>query len=74
MSYDYGNRLVFVGQLGEERYPAWYDLCRTHLDNLVPPRGWTLRRQPLTAVGSADLQNWLTGAPSAPTDTSRSTG
>ena len=74
MSYDYGNRLVFVGQLVEERHPAWYDLCRTHLDNLVPPRGWTLRRQPLTAVGSADPHNWSTGAPSAPTDTSRSTG
>ncbi len=74
MSYDYGNATVFVGQLVEERHPAWYDLCRTHLENLVPPRGWTLRRQPLSAVGSADLQNWSVGAAPAPTDTSRSTG
>ena len=74
MSYDYTNRTVFVGQLIDERHPAFYDLCRTHLERLAPPRGWTLRRQPLSAVGSGDSNDWSFDVPTIPDDSSRSTG
>ena len=74
MSYDYANRAVFVGQLIDERHPAFYDLCRVHLDSLVPPRGWTLRRQPLSAVGSGNPLDWSFGNPTTPYGTTRSTG
>jgi hypothetical protein len=58
MSYDYANRTVFVGQLLEERHPSYYDLCRVHLDALVPPRGWTLRREPVGAATGATDATW----------------
>lgn len=50
MSYDYSSRTVFVGQLAAERHPGLYEFCRSHIDGLVPPKGWTLRREPLVAV------------------------
>ena len=74
MSYDYANRTVFVGQLTDDRHPAFYDLCRVHLESLVPPRGWTLRRQPLSAVGSGSPTEWSFGAPPAPNGSKTSTG
>lgn len=58
MSYDYATATVYVGRLADERHPALYDLCRSHLDNLTPPRGWTLRREPLTAVGGVRDEQW----------------
>ena len=58
MSYDYGTATVFVGRLTAERQPSMYDLCRVHLDNLTPPRGWTLRREPLIAVGGPADDQW----------------
>lgn len=58
MSYDYAQATVYVGRLAEERHPSLYDLCRVHLDNLTPPRGWTLRREPLIAVGTAADDQW----------------
>ena len=58
MSYDYGAATVFVGRLADERHPSLYDLCRLHLDNLTPPRGWTLRREPLVAVGGGADDQW----------------
>ena len=58
MSYDYATATVYLGRLAEERHPALYDLCRVHLDNLTPPRGWTLRREPLFAVGNTADEQW----------------
>lgn len=51
MSYDQGSAIVYIGQLVAERHPAYYDLCRTHVDTLSTPRGWTLRREPLRLAG-----------------------
>jgi Protein of unknown function (DUF3499) len=57
MSYDYATRTVFVGRLLVDRQPNYYDLCRTHTDALVPPRGWTMRREPIAQAGAFD-ENW----------------
>ena len=73
MSYDYGNRTVFLGTLLPDRHPAFYDLCRVHLESLVPPRGWTLRRQPLASVGS-NGPDWAIDSPPAPNGNKTSTG
>ena len=54
MSYDHAGAVVFVGALVAERHPAYYDLCRTHLDGLTAPRGWTVRREPLHVAGAVD--------------------
>jgi hypothetical protein len=51
MSYDHAGATVFVGQLTVEREPSMYDLCRRHLDVLSAPKGWTVRREPLSLVG-----------------------
>lgn len=74
MSYDYTNRTVFVGPLIDDRHPAFYDLCRTHLESLVAPRGWTLRRQPLTAAGSGNPSEWSFGASLPPNGSKSVTG
>ena len=58
MSYDYATSTVYVGQLADERHPSMYDLCRKHLDSLTPPRGWTMRREPLVAVGGTADEDW----------------
>ena len=60
MSYDQGSAIVYIGQLVAERHPAYYDLCRTHVDTLSTPRGWTLRREPLrlAGVGSDFATEW----------------
>ncbi len=50
MSYDYAASTVFVGSLIDDPDPSRYDLCRTHLDGLRPPQGWTVR-QVLQSVG-----------------------
>ncbi len=54
MSYDHASAVVYVGQLVEERHPAFYDLCRSHVDRLSAPRGWTIRREPLSLAGTAN--------------------
>jgi hypothetical protein len=53
MSYDHAAAIVYVGQLADERHPALYDLCRTHVNALSAPRGWVIRREPLSVAGSA---------------------
>ncbi len=50
MSYDQGARTVFLGGLSPERDPAFYDLCRFHVDRLTPPTGWTVDRGRPTVV------------------------
>lgn len=37
-----------------------YDLCRRHLDVLSAPRGWMVRREPLSLAGFSDDQAWHT--------------
>jgi hypothetical protein len=59
MSYDYATATVFVGQLLAERLPSYYDLCRTHVASLAPPKGWSVRREPLAFVGEVDTL-WAT--------------
>lgn len=64
MSYDYAASTVFVGHLSTERDPNLYDLCRSHLDRMSAPRGWTVRREPLAAVsadGSLAWSDWTRG-------------
>lgn len=65
MSYDQRACTVFLGGLSPERDPAFYDLCRFHVDRLTPPTGWTMRRVRPTAVGddgtdetAATLDGW----------------
>ena len=40
MSYGYGARTVWLGDLDPERSPAGYDLCTDHADGLSVPQGW----------------------------------
>jgi hypothetical protein len=53
MSYDQGARMVYLGGLSPERDPAFYDLCRFHVDRLTPPTGWTVDRGRPTVVAEA---------------------
>lgn len=39
----YQAREVVVGDLVPERDPNLLDLCRAHVDGLIPPRGWSVR-------------------------------
>lgn len=71
MSYDQRECTVFLGGLSPERDPAFYDLCRVHVDRLTPPTGWTIRRVRPTAVGddgtdetAATLDGWSSPSPS----------
>jgi Protein of unknown function (DUF3499) len=38
----YTEREVVVGDLLAERDPNLLDLCREHVDRMIPPVGWTL--------------------------------
>lgn len=58
MSYDQGARTVFLGGLSPERDPAFYDLCRFHVDRLTPPTGWTVDRGRPTVVTEEPSQQW----------------
>lgn len=65
MSYDQSSRTVYLGGLSPERDPAFYDLCRFHVDRLTTPTGWSLRRVRPTAVDgdgtdatAATLDGW----------------
>jgi hypothetical protein len=51
LSYDYGNRTVWLEALHVEAHPATHDLCPRHANRLSPPNGWPLedRRVPLAA-------------------------
>lgn len=42
MTFDYGNRLVWLDDLVEPRERYGYRLCADHADRLTPPHGWTL--------------------------------
>ena len=71
MSYDQRACTVYLGGLSPERDPAFYDLCRFHVDRLTPPNGWTVRRVRPTAVSddgtdetAATLDGW---SPTSPT-------
>ncbi len=57
MSYDHASAVAYVGQLVAERHPAYYDLCRRHVDALTVPKGWKIRREPLGVAGS-DSADW----------------
>ena len=51
LSYDYGDRTVWLEPLHAQSHPANHDLCARHADRLSPPNGWRLedRRVPLAA-------------------------
>ena len=73
MSYDQRACTVYLGGLSPERDPAFYDLCRFHVDRLTPPNGWTIRRVRPTAVNddgtdetAATLDGWSPASPSSP--------
>jgi hypothetical protein len=55
MTYDYGQRSVWIGSLEPERDPHAYELCAPCAERITPPRGWVLtdlRARPLfEAVG-----------------------
>ena len=38
----YADREVLVQELRPERDPSVLDLCSEHVDNLVPPLGWSV--------------------------------
>lgn len=43
MSYDYGDRAVWLDELNAAVEPgSGYPLCSKHADRLTPPLGWTL--------------------------------
>jgi Protein of unknown function (DUF3499) len=42
MSYDYAEKIVAVGPLGEEPHPTLYELCLMHGELLSVPRGWRI--------------------------------
>ncbi len=70
MSYDQRACTVYLGGLSPERDPAFYDLCRFHVDRLTPPNGWTIRRVRPTAVNhngtdetAATLDGWSPASP-----------
>lgn len=47
LAYQYGQALVWIDELADERDPHSYDLCARHAARLSVPNGWTLddRRQ-----------------------------
>ena len=50
MTYDYGQRSVWITELSPEPHPALYDLCDPCAAKTAPPRGWVLtddRERPL---------------------------
>jgi len=47
----YAEREVVVAELAPERDPELLDLCRTHVDRMTPPLGWTVTdRRPVAAA------------------------
>ena len=69
MSYDQSSCTVYLGGMSPERDPAFYDLCRFHVDRLTPPNGWTIRRVRPSAVSedgtdqtAATLDGWSSSA------------
>ncbi len=64
MSYDQGARIVYLGGLSPERDPAFYDLCRFHVDRLTPPTGWTVDRgRPTVVSDEFPTDEWSVVAP-----------
>lgn len=52
-SYQYGQSLVWLNHLLDERDPHSYDLCERHANRLAVPSGWTL--EDLRATASVRL-------------------
>ena len=42
LEYHYGQRVVWLDDLHEDRDPHHYDLCQRHADRLRVPSGWRL--------------------------------
>lgn len=50
LSYNYGDRTVWIEHVAEHHRPQTYDLCDEHAERLSVPRGWVLtdaRERPL---------------------------
>jgi Protein of unknown function (DUF3499) len=63
MSYDQAARIVYLGGLSPERDPAFYDLCRFHVDRLTPPTGWTVDRgRPTVVTDDVPVDDWSLAA------------
>lgn len=55
MSFDYAERAVWLGDLGEADGPG-HALCVDHADRLTPPLGWTLTdRRSVTPLFAFDV-------------------
>jgi len=42
MSFNYGDRAVWLDDLVDPQQPYGYSLCADHSDRMTPPQGWTL--------------------------------
>lgn len=42
MTFDYGDRAVWLDDLADEVIAAGYALCADHADRMTPPHSWTL--------------------------------
>lgn len=54
LSYNYGDRVVWVDDLAAEAHPMVHDLCDEHAELLRIPLGWE-RRDGRTAAGRRPL-------------------
>jgi hypothetical protein len=56
MTYDYGERAVWLENLGEQPDKTGYAMCGEHADRLAPPLGWTLTdRRTVTPLFAFDV-------------------
>jgi hypothetical protein len=56
LSYNYGQRTVWIEHVTDEPHPSTYDLCALHADHLSVPGGWILtdsRARPLFDVAAS---------------------
>ena len=42
LAYQYGEAIVWIDELADERDPHCYDLCERHAARLSVPNGWRL--------------------------------
>lgn len=55
LTYQYGQAIVWIDELADERDPHRYDLCARHAERLSVPNGWRRedrRMRELVQVGS----------------------
>lgn len=56
MTFDYGDRAVWLEDLDAPREGTRYRLCVDHADRLTPPLGWTLTdRRSVTPLFAFDV-------------------